>query len=47
MQKRTESPANVRAKGPHKLPANWMRLDIAPLVAQRMQERKPPPGKGR
>ena len=39
--------ASVRAKGPHKPPANWMLLDIAPLVAQRMQNRKPLPGKGR
>ena len=47
MQKRTESPASVRAREASKPPANWMRLDIAPLVAQRMHNRKPLPGKGR
>ena len=47
MQKRTESPASVRAKEARKPPNHWMPLVIAPLIAQRMQSRKPLPGKGR
>ena len=47
MQKRTDSPASVRAKEAPKPRANWIPLDIAPLIAQRMHSRKPLPGKGR
>ncbi len=47
MRKRTESPKNVPAKETRKPAANWMQLEIAPLIAQRMYSRKPLPGTGR
>ena len=47
MLKRKESPGKVPARANRKPATNWMPLDIAPLIAQRMSSRQPLPGKGR
>ena len=52
MRNRTETPGNVPtgklpSKETRKPVSNWMQLEIAPLVAKRMQSRKPFPGAGR
>ena len=47
MQKRKESLGKVPTKENRKPATNWMPLDIAPLIAQRMSSRQPLPGKGR
>jgi len=47
MRKPTGSPKNVQAKSTRKPAANWMQLEIAPLIAQRMYCGKPLPGTDR
>lgn len=47
MPKRKESPDKVPAKEQRKRAANWIPLEIAPLIAQRMSSGQQLPGKGR
>lgn len=44
MLERKESPGKVPATENRKHATNWIPLDIAPLIAQRMYSRQPLPG---
>ena len=47
MRNRIESRKTVPARAALKSASNWMQLEIAPLIAQRMICSKPLPGSGR
>ena len=46
MRNRHESPTQRPAKDDRKKVGNWMQLEIAPLVATRMERKKLKPRKG-
>lgn len=47
MRNRIESPKKIQAEETRKPVRNWMQLEVAPLIAQRLYCRKPLPGSGR
>ena len=46
MQTQTQAHRKVRTKKDRKPLGNWMQLEIAPLIAERIRKQKPLPGKG-